>query len=528
MKNVIIYTRVSTEEQAKFGFSLNDQKQKLEDWCRSREFDIVKHFQDDYSAKTFVRPDFQKLLEYCLTHKKEVDYVLFLKWDRFSRNTMDAYNMIRKLHDLGIEANATEQWIDFENPDAKIMLAIYLAAPEVENDKISLRTKAGMRRAKKEGRWVGTPPFGYSCSRDELNKPIVKPNAKATIVQQAFELVSEGIHPIDTIRKKLIKKGYNRSKAQFYNMLRNPFYMGLIRIEEWRNEDEELVDGLHKGLIKQELFNRVQDVLTKKRKVMNRSNNYAESLPLRGFLVCPKCGRNLTGSRSRNATGNYYFYYHCHRILGCNESFSAKKTNQEFEALLSSFQFSKGISNLYKHVLEKMFDKRHLQQKTDLKQIESELKMINQKYEAATEKYVAEEITKEIYKSLEKKYLARLHELQCQKTDDIVLDKDFKKYMSFGMTLMQNLGLYYQNATVEAKQQFISLIFPEKLIFDNGEYRTGKINEALSWMINNSKGFKLSKQKQAAKNDDLSYKAPPAGLEPATYWLTANRSSQLS
>jgi len=64
MANVIIYTRVSTDEQAEKGYSLRDQQAKLEKYCAEKGFEIIKHYQDDHSAKTFERPEFQKMLEF--------------------------------------------------------------------------------------------------------------------------------------------------------------------------------------------------------------------------------------------------------------------------------------------------------------------------------------------------------------------------------------------------------------------------------------------------------------------------------
>jgi site-specific DNA recombinase len=72
--------------------------------------------------------------------KKQIDFVLFTKWDRFSRNTGDAYQMISLLRKLGVEPQAIEQPLDISIPENKMMLAFYLAAPEVENDRRTLNT----------------------------------------------------------------------------------------------------------------------------------------------------------------------------------------------------------------------------------------------------------------------------------------------------------------------------------------------------------------------------------------------------
>ena len=151
-KKAILYVRVSTDEQADKGFSLQHQEERLRKYCELQNILVVGFFREDYSAKSFERPEFAKLLERLKKEKKIADYLLFLKWDRFSRNAGDAYGMINTLNRLGIEPQAIEQPLDLNIPENKIMLAFYLAAPEVENDRRALNTIAGMRRAKKEGR----------------------------------------------------------------------------------------------------------------------------------------------------------------------------------------------------------------------------------------------------------------------------------------------------------------------------------------------------------------------------------------
>lgn len=83
-----------------------------------------------------------------------MDVILFLKWDRFSRNAGDAYQMISILRKLGVEPQAVEQPLDLAIPENKLMLAFYLAAPEVENDRRALNVTYGMQKARKEGRWM--------------------------------------------------------------------------------------------------------------------------------------------------------------------------------------------------------------------------------------------------------------------------------------------------------------------------------------------------------------------------------------
>lgn len=101
---------------------------------------MFKVIYEDHSAKSFNRPEWTKLLAELKKRRTKPDLILFTKWDRFSRNAGDAYQMINILNNLGIEPQAVEQPLDLSIPENKMMLAIYLAAPEVENDRRALNT----------------------------------------------------------------------------------------------------------------------------------------------------------------------------------------------------------------------------------------------------------------------------------------------------------------------------------------------------------------------------------------------------
>ena len=140
-----------------------------------------------------------------------------------------------------------------------MMLAIYVAAPAVENRRRSLATKAGMRRAMREGRYCNVPPKGYTRSYDEHRRMLIVPSGDAPFVREAFALVARHTDwPLDQVRRQLNERGFRCSKNQFTLLLRNPLYAGKIHLPAWRDEPEELVDGLHEALVSLATFERVQ------------------------------------------------------------------------------------------------------------------------------------------------------------------------------------------------------------------------------------------------------------------------------
>ena len=89
MKKAILYVRVSTDEQADKGYSLRDQEERLKQYCNQKQIEVVALFREDYSAKNFNRPEYKRLMQYAREHKNNIDMLLFMKWDRFSRNVSE-------------------------------------------------------------------------------------------------------------------------------------------------------------------------------------------------------------------------------------------------------------------------------------------------------------------------------------------------------------------------------------------------------------------------------------------------------
>lgn len=255
-RKAIIYSRVSTDEQRIKGFSLQDQEQRLRRFCRENNWEVIAHFQDDHSAKTFDRPEFQKMLQALKNRELSADLFLTVRMDRFSRNALESLKMVQVLKSLGLEFRTIEQDYDLSIPENLLPYVINMVLPQIENERRGLNTLRGMRQAKKEGRWVAGAPRGYSF--EKINgKSYLQPNDDAPFILEAFKAVAEGVHGVEKIRKKLYRKGFKTSKSQFPVMLRNIVYTGKIYIEAWRDEPETFVEGLHEALISEDLFDQV-------------------------------------------------------------------------------------------------------------------------------------------------------------------------------------------------------------------------------------------------------------------------------
>ncbi len=354
-KNTLIYTRVSTDEQAANGYSLRDQEARLREHCARTGRIVLAHFQDDASAKTFDRPEFKKMLGRIRQAPHEVDEVLVVKWDRFSRDMTGALAMIREMEDMGVEVQAAEQPIDFSIPEQQMMLAIYVAAPDVENRRRSLNTSMGTRRALREGRWCNAAPKGYRFERDDRNKPILVPNDDAPHIQMAYEMAAHTDLTLDEILIRLRKRGFRYGTSTFYELLRRPIYKGIIEIAAWRDEPAETVRGLHEPLVSAELWDKVQQVRFEApcpSKPAKARGGVQAAYPLRGQLACPACSTTdspsvVTASASRG-NGGIYAYYHCHHCGAYRAR--ASDVHEAVEGYLRQIQIHPALAALYREI----------------------------------------------------------------------------------------------------------------------------------------------------------------------------------
>mgnify|MGYP001590503547 FL=1 len=366
-KRVIIYTRVSTDEQNN-GYSPADQKDKLQKYCAQNNVEVVGFYHDDESGKSFDRPKWIEIMQFFKKNRGYVDNIYFLKWDRFSRNVAEAYITINNLKKLGVEPQSIEQPLDFEIPESKIMLAIYLAAPEVDNDRRALNIFHGMRRGKKEGRWLGACLRGYINTRDENKKPIIAPEGgkQEELVNRAFSEFATGLYNIEELRRKLYKEGLKCNRNSFWKLLRNKGYIGKVFVSAYKDEPGHWVDGLHPALIDDNTFYTVQDIIEGRRKnCPNKYKTVRDEFPLRGFLTCSQCGRTLTASSSRGKMGTLFYYYHCGK--GCKERRKASLANEQFEELLSdTIKANPQSLKLFGTILKNGFKNRNTAVRTEL------------------------------------------------------------------------------------------------------------------------------------------------------------------
>ena len=516
MRIADLYIRVSTDEQADKGYSQRNQEETLRKYCEINSLQVRKVIFEDHSAKTFIRPEWNKYLADLRKNRGKSDVVLFTKWDRFSRNAGDAYQMISILRRLGIEPQAVEQPLDSSVPENKMMLAFYLAAPEVENDRRALNVFYGMRRAKKEGRWMATAPIGYiNKTTDNGRKYIAPKEPEASIIKWAFEEIANSQFAADQIRKEANKRGLKCSRANFWNAIRNPVYCGKISIPKFKDEEPVLVQGQHEPIISESLFYEVQDVLEgRKRKIRTGTKIITQdALALRGFLICPQCGRMLTGSASKGRH-NHYYYYHCVSSCGCR--FKAENANTLFVQELKKYVPYPGMNDLYVATICEAYNDQTKHLKSNRSQILSQLDNLNTRLKNAREMVADQKLDPDDFRELKAECTTKINELEAKLTGLSQKGNNIDGLLNKAVNNLSAIDILYEEGTITEKRQIIGSIFPEKLTFDGFSYRTARLNEAVRLIFSLDAGFNEMKNRKSDDFSRLSGWVVPTGIEPVS------------
>lgn len=224
IKRAALYARVSTEEQAMHGVSLDAQKERLCQYANDNGLHIVGLYVDEgiSARKRYTRrPAFMRMLEDVRAQK--IDVVLFVKLDRWFRNIADYYEVQTILDEYRVQWIATEEDYDTTTANGRLALNIKLAIAQDESDRTSERIKFVFQNMVKEGRVItGKLPLGYKIE----NKRAVIDEQTAPLVREVFQTYIDTRSIKATSRYILATYGKSIDVKSLRKMLQNPMYIG--------------------------------------------------------------------------------------------------------------------------------------------------------------------------------------------------------------------------------------------------------------------------------------------------------------
>ena len=522
-KKVIGYTRVSSLKQVE-GASLDVQHDKIMDYCDSHDFEVVRWFSDPgFTAKTANRPGLNDLMAYCAAHRGEIDHVVVYNVSRISRNLQSYASCIgNRLATMGVTLRSTAENID-DTPEGHLMLNFALVVHQYDNECKGQTTHDNMAAVYRQGWWLTNCPLGYviekvligerdHSGKQKTHSKLVRDdrNDLADKIGTILNRFSEGdISQAELLRlaQKMdirTKKGGLISETTLVRVLKSPIYAGYYHSNKLCSERDELIRMKVDPLITLEVYRRNQVLLNSDKKVF--ASNPSELYPLKGTLICAKCGGRLRGSSPRTGSGGHYPRYNC----GCkgHGSLSAKIAHSLFNEFLQNVAPSDEILKLFKEITKRTAAKKLGEVNRELGELDRLREGVSDKINQILESVVDGLITveeKDVMIEQQKKKRSKIEaEIERLKGTQRVSEATIEYVCNF----MKKPAKLWRDADLEARRAFQHIMFPKGLHFNLKEkkFRTEDLSPLFSVIYN----------KNGSSDDPNPHMEPLAGIEPVT------------
>jgi site-specific DNA recombinase len=473
----VIYCRVSTKEQTE-NLSLATQEKQCREYCARYNATVDKVFvEQGESAKTTDRTQFREMLKYCRENKGRITQVVVYSISRFARSVCDHLDIRKQLSALGISLRSVTEAFD-DSSQGKLMESILASFAQFDNDLRAERTVTGMKAAIEKGRWPFKPPIGYVCGGKACPSMLPDPE-RAPLIRLAFESFATGLHKPQQVLEQVTKRGLRTSKGKmlslqsFTQLLRKPAYAGWIVVRGWG----EPVRGDFQAIVPQETFDVAQAILAGKRLPATAYQRNHPDFPLRQFVKCGSCGKPLTGSFSTGRAKRRYGYYHCQNG-GCKGT-SVKRSDLEsqFMEYLKRLQPRPAYVKLFKEVVLDVWRLRQQHNLTLSVSLERKISDLRAKRERLDEVFIYEKaIDHRTYESQKHKLGEDLLLAEMERREAATAECDIEGVLNFAEHVMLNASRLWAEFSLEQKQRFQRLLFPQGVRFQDGEFGTDAIS----------------------------------------------------
>ena len=466
-----IYIRVSTEDQAREGFSLGEQEEKLKQLCDYKGYEVYKVYCDaGISAKDMEhRPKFQEMLKDMKDGK--INYIVAYKLDRVTRSVRDLEELISQLEKYNTYLVCDRDDVNTSTANGRFFVRMLTVLSQLEIEIVSERTKFGLNGAIKSGHLPGQVALGFK--KDGNKKTIIDP-ATAPIVKRVFDLYLQGktFLQISNIfnEEKVLNKNWKDTHIE--RIINNRLYMGdyemYKRLKEWKNVEPVIYMNVVEPIIPRYIWEecQAQKIINQRTYTRDRVYTFFQK------LKCPKCGK-IMKCKGSGGKRKKYVYYNCE---DCHENIRESYVEEEFEKIVGQLL---RFDNEYNELFLPLFaDKEKVADKSD---IEREIINLTKQKERIKKAYMSEVVELDDFKEDLKvinekldiltKQLEKEQELKNKNRftpEKVMADRDLQRIF---MTNGKDVSLFltqWQTMTKEDKQEFIAR-YIESLTFEKDE-----------------------------------------------------------
>jgi len=486
MKQGLIYSRVSTEDQAKEGQSIEAQIKLCTTYANDNDIHVSEIFKDEgKSGSNTNRPGLKALLERATTDKN-IECILVMDTDRIARNTYDHLGIKALLRKHQVRLVSVSQPMIDDSPEGNMIDTILASASAYQSQITGRKSSKVMFEKIKVGWWAGPAPVGYinvdnPTPTGTMDRRIIVPDTnRASYITQLFKWYAGGTYTLKTITSKmgsvgfLTKVGVPVQTSMVARILSNPIYYGDL---PWKGE---IYPGKHEPLTDKETWNACQEVLADHNQHASRTRKH--NYLLRGFVYCDACGNRFWAAPHKGHTTvkEYYFCKECKKGTYVDVGDLEEQTEKWMAKLKMTDKYAKELVEEAKRILAEL---RNCTE-DDKQALVNRRTAIEQQLTAAETKLFDGTLSDERYKAQASKL-----EPEIKKIDQAIIEvqKDYSKKFEGLKRLAitaRDIGASYKKANPDLKRYYLDL-FIEKLIVRDGKIISAVASKNVRDLIKN-------------------------------------------
>ena len=371
-KNVGCIWEYQPKTKQENGFSLPEQRERLESFCKFKGYEIIDYYEDaGISAKTGNhRPEFERLKDDIKA--KKINTIVALKLDRITRSIYDWENLMTFLDENNAYLDCVNDEINTTSANGKMISRLLMSVSQNEIERTSERTKIGLAGAIKSGHIPHVAPLGYKHE----DKRLVIDYSTKDVVVRIFDLYYNGYsyQKISNLfnEEKVLGKD-NWRDSTIVTILENEIYKGDF-VHGKRTKNPTYYEDVVEPIISKEMW---ADCQVQKKK---NSRSYQRTLTYLYLqkLKCPKCNRILGGKATTKKNGKTYFYYYCN---DCKVQFKENLINEYFEQFIDELtEYDSVVNQFFLPMIKQKFDEPKEQLEKEINDQKNKLERIKKAY----------------------------------------------------------------------------------------------------------------------------------------------------
>ncbi len=507
MKLALIYVRVSTDEQADEGMSIDTQENRCKAWAEDNGFSVVEVYKDEgKSATNMNRNGLKDLLARC--QDKDIEAVLVLDTDRIARNTFDHLTIKSILQKASVKLISISQLMIDDSPEGNLIDTIIASVNAFQSQITGRKVSKVVEEKAKAGFYPSKARLGYinitnPTPQTNFDKKIIDIDPqKSQFITQAFNLYFTGNYSLQTLSDYLYEIGLRSNNggrvgvSNLAYLLKDPIYIGKF---VWKGVEYQ---GKHLPLVNEATFNKCQEIMAAHNQ--NASRQRKHNYLLRGFVYCYDCSKRMWAELHTKKNGSTFEFYYC-KSCGKGSYIDVTELESQVESWFDSIQISKsyaeGLIERARSILDNFRENSDNEAQILINRkskIEAGMREAEDKW--LIHKTLSEEAFQRIYPRLEEDLKA----VQKQLTQLVANHTQSLKIVQRLMALAQNIGMAYRDSEPSLKRFYLGL-FWEKFLVRKGVIVNAILSEEVKELL-----------QKPAKSSGNKYLAPPRGLEPLT------------